>query len=85
MEVAWDELADSPTKFERLCDALAHRWYPDGRVRVFNGAGGDGGRDAWVEDERTALEFKSFTTLGSAQRRQIERSLARAAELEPLR
>lgn len=50
-----------------------------------NGAGGDGGRDAWVEDERTALEFKSFTTLGSAQRRQIERSLARAAEQEPLR
>lgn len=84
MEVPWGELAQSPAKFERLCGALAHRLYP-GRVITINGAGGDGGRDAWIEEERTVLEFKSFTTLGDSQRKQIKRSLARAAEHQPLR
>ncbi len=42
-------------------------------------------RRAWIEDERTVLEFKSFTTVGGSRRTQIKRSLARAAEHQPLR
>ncbi|WIX78757.1 hypothetical protein QRX50_46770 [Amycolatopsis carbonis] len=81
MEVPWNELAESPRKAERLFDMLLHRLYPN-RVRTINGAGGDGGVDAWL-DRRHAIEFKSFTRLGKVQQRQIERSLERAAEQGP--
>ncbi|RLK58395.1 hypothetical protein [Actinokineospora cianjurensis] len=82
VRVRWDELAESPRKAEMLFDLVMHAAYP-GRVRTVNGAGGDGGVDAWVADERRALEFKSFTRLGSSQRRQVIKSLGRAARREP--
>jgi hypothetical protein len=82
MRVPWQELAESPRKAEQLFDLVMHAVYGD-RVRTINGAGGDGGCDAWIEDIRRAVEFKCFTTLGRSQRAQVERSLQRAAEKDP--
>lgn len=82
VRVPWAELAESPRKAEQLFDLMMHALYGD-RVRTINGAGGDGGCDAWIEDIRQSVEFKSFTTLGRAQRAQVERSLRRAAERNP--
>jgi hypothetical protein len=44
---------------------------------------GDGGCDAWIEDIRRAAEYKSFTKLGNTQRKQVTKSLRRAAEKNP--
>lgn len=54
----WTELAEQPKKAEHLFDLVVHALYGE-RVRTINGAGGDGGMDAWVEDIGRALEFKS--------------------------
>ncbi|RSM80480.1 hypothetical protein DL991_10145 [Amycolatopsis sp. WAC 01375] len=79
VRIPWDELAESPKKAEQLFDLLMHAEYGD-RVRTINGAGGDGGCDAWFEDIRRAVEFKSWTKLGNSQRAQASRSLKRASE-----
>jgi len=57
-------------------------------TRRIDGSGGDGGRDVQFKlpDGLHIFELKSFTgRMGRMQRRQVERSLARAAELEPVR
>jgi hypothetical protein len=85
MQVRWDEIARSPAIFEGLCKVLLHRLFTTG-VRTPDGRGGDGGRDAWLEHELLGLiifEFKSFTKLDRPQRRQIEKSLAKAAGHHP--
>lgn len=85
MRVRWDEVARSPATFEDLCKILLHRMFTSG-LRTPNGRGGDRGRDAWTEDELLGLiifEFKSFTKLDRTQRRQVERSLARASDHRP--
>lgn len=82
MRVPWDELAESPAKAEQLFDLILHAVYGD-RVSTTNGAGGDGGIDAWIEDIRRAVEFKSFTKLGKSQRAQVVRSLKRVSENNP--
>lgn len=64
VSIPWDELAESPRKAEQLFDLIVHAEYGD-RVRTINGAGGDGGMDAWVEDIGRALEFKSWTQWAS--------------------
>lgn len=81
VRISWDELAESPKKAEQLFDLLMHAEYGD-RVRTINGSGGDGGRDAWIEDIRRAVEFKSWTKLGKSQRAQVVRSLKRAVGTE---
>ena len=82
VRLPWDEIAESPKKAEQLFDLVLHAVYGN-RVSTVNGAGGDGGVDAWIEDIRRAVEFKSFTRLGGPQRTQVRRSLERAAELAP--
>lgn len=82
VRIPWDELRESPAKIELLFDLIFHSAY-GGRVVTTNGAGGDGGMDAWIEDLGQALEFKSFTKLGKSQRAQVTRSLERAAEKNP--
>ncbi|UUV32355.1 hypothetical protein NQK81_02555 [Amycolatopsis roodepoortensis] len=79
VRISWDELAESPKKAEQMFDLLMHAEYGN-RVRTINGSGGDGGRDAWIEDIRRAVEFKSWTKLGKSQRAQVVRSLKRASE-----
>lgn len=85
MQVRWDEVARSPAIFEGLCKVLLHRLFTSG-LRTPDGRGGDGGRDAWVEHRLLGLiifEAKSFTRLDRPQRRQIEKSLAKAAGHHP--
>ena len=56
------------------------------QARRVDGSGGDGGRDCYFPDEHgtDAYELKSFTgRMDQAQRRQVERSLARAMKTEP--
>lgn len=57
-------------------------------TRRIDGSGGDGGRDVQFElpDGLHIFELKSFTgRMGKTQRRQVERSLAGAAKLKPVR
>src|SRR3954465_925851 len=81
VRISWDELAESPKKAEQLFDLLMHAEYGD-RGRTINGSGGDGGRDARIEDIRRAVEVKSWTKLGESQRAQVVRSLKRAVGTE---
>lgn len=74
MSISWTELAEQPKKAEQLFDLAMHAEYGE-RVRTINGAGGDGGMDAWVEDIGRVVEFKSWTKLGKSQRDQVVRSL----------
>ncbi|KOV87613.1 hypothetical protein [Nocardia sp. NRRL S-836] len=67
-------MAEQPKKAEHLFDLVVHALYGE-RVRTINGAGGDGGMDAWVGDIGRALEFKSWTTLNDSRRKQVVRSL----------
>lgn len=76
--IPWAELCESPAKAEQLFDLIMHAVYGD-RVVTTNGAGGDGGIDAWIADIRRAVELKGFTTLGTSQRAQVTRSLTRAS------
>ena len=57
-------------------------------TRRIDGAGGDGGRDVQFElpEGLHIFELKSFTgRMGETQRRQVQRSLAKAAKLKPVR
>ena len=70
-----------------MVSVLLSRLYPD--ARRIDGKGGDGGRDVQIADARDGsimgvFQLKGFTgRVGRSQRRQIERSLERAAELNP--
>lgn len=81
MQANWDKLAKNPGLYEELGQVLLQRLYPR-RAIAIDGRGGDGGRDTWIPDEGAIVEFKSFTRLGDSQKRQIERSLERAAQHE---
>ncbi|MGN6575038.1 MAG: hypothetical protein ACTHKG_05070 [Nocardioides sp.] len=72
-----------PARTERAIQALLRKLYPG--LRSFDGAGGDGGRDAELvtADGRTVFEVKSFRRFGSSQRRQVERSLKKAVQSVP--
>lgn len=83
-DVLWERV--DADKFERLVGVLLSRLNPE--VRRLDGRGGDWGRDAeFLSDEGPILfEFKSFAgRLQRPQRRQIQRSLTRAAERNPIR
>ncbi len=85
MSIKWDEL-DSET-FENMVSVLLSRLHTD--ARRIDGKGGDGGRDVQIVDKqdiriRLAFELKSFTgRVDRRRRKQVERSLKRAATLEP--
>ena len=71
-----------PKVYEDLASNLLSRLHPDS-LRI-DGSGGDGGRDVQFQEDQglPGFELKSFTgRMGPAQRRQVKRSLRRAAKL----
>lgn len=83
-DVIWERV-DADT-FERLVGVILSRLNPD--VRRLDGRGGDWGRDAefLTPDGPVLFEFKSFAgRLARPQKRQVERSLKRASERNPIR
>lgn len=83
MEIRWVEL--DPQRYEDMVAVLLSRLYPSSE-RI-DGKGGDGGRDVQVhvqDGHIEAFELKSFTgRMTSSRRRQVVRSLKRAASLRP--
>lgn len=85
MPVQWEKL--DPRKYEEMVSVLLSRLHPC--AERIDGSGGDRGRDVQIVDRRDgsiaeAFEEKSFTgRMTSNRRRQVERSLARAAALSP--
>lgn len=81
--IEWSRL--SSTTYERMVACLLSHQNPG--VRRIDGSGGDGGRDCQFEapDGLHALELKRFPggRVGKTQRRQVVRSLKRAATLNP--
>ena len=72
--------------YEDMVAVLLSHLHPES-VRI-DGSGGDGGRDVQIETPEglLAFELKSFSgRLTAARRRQVERSLTRAARLDPWR
>ena len=85
MSIQWDKL--EPQKYEDMVSVLLSLLYPNAR-RV-DGKDGDGGRDVEIvldQDNQItdAFELESFTgRMDRTRRRQVVRSLKRAANLEP--
>lgn len=77
---SWEQ---DPKRTERAAQLLLAKRYPG--LRSFDGAGGDGGRDAELvtADGRTVFEVKSFGRLDSSRRRQVEKSLKKAVQSVP--
>lgn len=81
--VRWEDL--DATTYENLCAVLISRLHAD--VRRIDGSGGDGGRDVQVPTANGSIiyEMKSFTgRISAGRRRQVEKSLARAAWHNPI-
>ena len=87
MLIRWEEL--DPQRYEDMVSVLVSRLHPD--AQRIDGKGGDGGRDLQIvrgqDNEITgAFELKSFAgRMRSGRRKQVERSLERAATLHPAR
>ncbi len=87
MSIRWEDLGTQ--KFEDMVSVLLSSLHPDSQ-RI-DGKGGDGGRDVQIvhADDSSiaeAFELKSFTgRVGSGRRKQVKRSLDRAADLGPAR
>ena len=87
MPIRWEELGHE--RYEEMVSVLLSRIHPDAR-RV-DGKGGDGGRDVQIADARDGsiidvFQLKGFTgRVDRSRRRQIERSLERVAELNPVK
>ena len=87
MQIRWDEVGRQ--RYEDMVSVLLSRLYPD--AQRIDGSGGDGGRDVQIvhgQDNQIvhAFELKSFTgRVNKTRRRQVIRSLKRAAGLEPSR
>ncbi len=85
MSIQWDRL--EPRIYENMVSVLLSRLNPD--AQRIDGKGGDGGRDVQIVGGQNshivdAFELKSFTgRMKPTQRRQVVRSLKRAASLEP--
>lgn len=82
--IRWEDV-ESGT-YEDMVAVLISRLYPS--CRRIDGSGGDGGRDVLLPlpEGLEIFELKSFTgRLSGSRRTQVKRSLARAAEHEPLR
>lgn len=85
VEVRWED-PGVRARYEDLVAVLISWLYPN--AQRIDGSGGDGGRDVQVPTDEGLLifELKSFTgrISGSGRKAQITRSLARAAEHEPV-
>ena len=87
MSIRWEDLG--PQKFELMVSVLLSRLHSDSQ-RI-DGKGGDGGRDVQIVHSgdgsiTEAFELKSFTgRVGKGRRKQVKRSLDRAADLGPTR
>ena len=85
MSIRWHDF--EPQGYEDMVSALLSRLNPD--AQRIDGKGGDGGRDVQIVHKQTdkitdAFELKSFTgRMTTSRRRQVARSLKRAAALEP--
>ena len=85
MSIRWDDL--EPQKYEDMVSVLLSRLHPDSQ-RI-DGKGGDGGRDVQIVGGTDgsiaeAFQLKSFTgRMTSSRRKQVARSLYRAAGLKP--
>ena len=86
MRIPWNELDHE--KYEDMISVLLSRLHPD--AQRIDGKGGDGGRDVQILHEQgggilRAFELKSFTgRMTRSRRKQVARSLCRAAALEPV-
>ena len=81
--IDWDNISEN--QFEDMVAVLLHHLYP--KSEHIDGSGGDGGRDVQIDTGNglVAFELKSFTgRLTPTRRRQVKRSLTRAAQLGPL-
>ena len=87
MKIQWNDF--EPQGYEDMVSVLLSRLHPD--AQRIDGRGGDGGRDVQIVDGQdgpitNAFELKSFTgRMNTGRRRQVERSLERAACLGPAR
>ena len=87
MSIPWEDLG--PQKFEQMVSVLLSRL--NHASQRIDGKGGDGGRDVQIVHAgdgsiAEAFELKSFTgRVGSGRRKQVKRSLDRAADLGPAR
>ena len=87
MSIKWDEF--DPICYEDMVSVLLSRLHPN--AQRIDGKGGDGGRDVQIAREQDgqvieAFELKSFTgRMNSSRRKQVARSLKRAATLAPAR
>ena len=85
MSIHWDRL--EPQAYENMVSVLLSRLHPE--AQRIDGKGGDGARDVQIVGGQNghivdAFELKSFTgRMKPTQRRQVVRSLKRAASLEP--
>ena len=87
MSIRWDYL--EPKGYEDMVSVLLIRLHPTGQ-RI-DGKGGDDGRDVQIVGGKdglitVAFELKSFTgRMTPSRKKQVERSLDRAAALRPAR
>lgn len=86
MRVRWEDF--EPRGYEEMVAVLLSRLHP--AAQRIDGSGGDGGRDVQIVDRDGqlvhAFELKSFTgRMPTKRRKQVVRSLKRAAALRPLR
>ena len=87
MSIQWEGFESQ--KYEDMVSVLLSRLHPD--AQRIDGKGGDGGRDVQIVDGQNrlitdAFQLKSFTgRMNSGRRRQVKRSLCRAAALKPAR
>ena len=89
MPVDWDRITRA--EFDALCESLVRREHRTARVQVYDGAGGDGGRDVVVTDAGrvTIYQLKHFPGRIPARnpnrRSQVEASLKSAVRHDPVR
>ena len=87
MQIRWNDF--EPQRYEDMVSVLLSRLHPN--AQRIDGKGGDGGRDVQIVDGQDgsityAFELKSFTgRMTTGRRKQVERSLRRAASLGPAR
>ena len=82
--IDWSDPRISPTVYEDMVAVLISRLHPE--AQRIDGSGGDGGRDVQLPlpTGLEIFELKSFTgRMTAPRRRQVERSLKKAAEHNP--
>jgi hypothetical protein len=82
--INWSDPRISPTVYEDMVAVLISRIHPE--AQRIDGSGGDGGRDVQLPlpTGLEIFELKSFTgRMTATRRRQVEKSLTRAAEHNP--